>query len=93
MLKKHELATPTSCLNKAASDEPVFVLRAKDKHAPQTLRLWATMAEDFHEPEKIAEARKLADEMEKWRAREVAEIVAEVVPPLSGYHTHSSPRS
>lgn len=69
MLKKLELAQPTSCLNKAAADEPVFVLRAKDPHAPQTLRHWATMSEGTHEPDKLAEARQCADEMERWRAQ------------------------
>lgn len=73
MLKKHELATPTSCLNKAAPDEPLFVLRAKDGHAPQTLRHWATMSDGTHEPEKIAEALACADAMEKWRRDHVAE--------------------
>ena len=69
MLKKLELFTATSCLNKAASDEPVFVLRAKDKLAPMTVRHWATMAEGRQEPAKLAEALQLADQMEAWRAQ------------------------
>lgn len=69
MLKKLEMSTPTSCLNKAAPEEPVFVLRAKDRHAAMTVRHWATMAEGTHEAAKIAEARALADQMEAWRAR------------------------
>lgn len=73
MLKKLELSTPTSCLNKAGSDEPVFVLRAKDALAPITIQHWATMAEGKHEEQKIAEARKLADEMVEWRKRNVPE--------------------
>jgi hypothetical protein len=68
MLKRLELATNTSCLNKAGSDEMVFVLRAKDPIAPMALRHWATMAEGTHEMTKIAEARECADHMEKWLA-------------------------
>lgn len=67
MLKMKELASPGSCLNKAAPDEPVFVLRAKDPHAAQTIRLWAAMSVGQHTPEKIAEANSLADEIDKWR--------------------------
>lgn len=72
MLKRDELATPTSCLNKAAPNEPLFVLRAKDPIAPMTLRHWAAMADNKHEPTKVAEALKLAEEMETWRKRHVA---------------------
>lgn len=75
MLKKEELKQPTSCLNSAAPDELVFVLRAKDKLSPQTIRHWATMAEGVHEPEKIAEARAAADAMEAWRNRNYPEAV------------------
>lgn len=67
MLKSEELLQPTSCLNKAAPNELVFVLRAKDPLAPQTLRHWAAMAQGKHEPEKIAEALACADCMDKWR--------------------------
>ena len=69
MLKRAELATPTSCLNKAAPDEPIFVLRAKDVLAPMTIRHWATMAYQEHEPEKLKEALSLADQMDQWRAK------------------------
>lgn len=67
MKKRDELTSPTSCFNKAHSDEPVFVLRAKDPLGPQAVRHWATMADGVHEPEKIKEAYALADEMEQWR--------------------------
>lgn len=67
MLKALELRTPTSCLNKADADEPIFVLRAKDLVAPQALRLWAHMADGIHEGDKIAEALKCATAMENWR--------------------------
>lgn len=40
MIKRDEIATPTSCLNKAADDEFVFVLREKDLATPNTIRFW-----------------------------------------------------
>ncbi len=52
MIKNQELLNQKSCLNKAAPDEPIFVLRAKDKLAPQTLRHWVAIAFGVHEPEK-----------------------------------------
>jgi hypothetical protein len=67
MLKRDELRSQSSCLNKAEPDEPVFVLRAKDPLAAQTVRLWAAMADDVHEPEKRVEAMALAEQMEQWR--------------------------
>ena len=67
MLKTLELARRDSCLNKAAHDEPVFVLRAKDPHAAQTVRLWAAMSHGAHCGEKIDEAIALADEIDAWR--------------------------
>lgn len=50
----------------------VFVLRAKDPVAAQTIRHWAAMAEGVHEPERIAEARAAADAMDLWRERQRA---------------------
>lgn len=73
MRKVDEMEQPTSCLNKAGGDEPLFVLRAKDPEAPETVRTWASNARTrgTHEPEKIAEAFALADEMVAWRAENV----------------------
>lgn len=56
-----------SCLAKAADDEPLFVLRAHDKLAPNTVRVWAMMARAQGTPsEKVREAMDLADDMEDW---------------------------
>lgn len=71
MLKKDELRNPTSCLNKAAPDEPVFVLRGKDIIAAATVRHWATMAAGTHEASKVTEATSLANQMEDWCKRNV----------------------
>ena len=83
MLKKDELATPTSCLNKAGSHEPVFVLRAKDPLAAMTVRHWATMAHGFHEPAKIDEAFSLAMEMDRWYDKFFRESLTPATPKPS----------
>ena len=69
MRKRDELNDPNSCLNRAADDEPIFVLRAKDRLAPAAVYEWARAAERgaSHEPERIAEARMLAQVMMNWR--------------------------
>jgi hypothetical protein len=40
MLKKDEIADPKSCLNKAADDEMLFVIREKDPCAIATVLAW-----------------------------------------------------
>lgn len=46
------------CYTNAKEDEPMFVLLARDKHAPTLVWLWAAMRElDGEAPEKIQEAR------------------------------------
>ena len=69
MLKQDELTRRGSCLNKALSDEPLFILRAKDSIAPVIVRLWARFAAIFgaHEGWKIQEALKIAEQMKTWR--------------------------
>ena len=57
------------CIAKLGIDEPNFLLRAKDPLAADLVREWADRAQTrgVHEPEKIAEARTLADEIDGWR--------------------------
>lgn len=84
MIKREELLKPTSCLNKALADEPIFVLRAHDKLAPAIVRQWAAAYEKKMESDplngtlysrfetrraKLFEAQALADQMEKWQAQ------------------------
>jgi hypothetical protein len=70
MLKRDEIANPNSCLNKAADDEPVFVLRGRDALAPEIVRDWANRAEaNGASADKVDEARALADKMHAWPAR------------------------
>lgn len=77
MLRRDEIATPTSCLNNAADDEPIFVLKSTDETAPDTVRHWARMyviAKGGHaqmserQIAKWKEALALADQMDQWRA-------------------------
>lgn len=67
-----------TCLQKAADDEPIFVLRAQDLSAPKVVRFWAEQYKadrnfdgDFCGPRlaKYDEAMALADRMEKWPMR------------------------
>jgi hypothetical protein len=71
MIKKEELTNPTSCINKAFDDEPIFVLRAKDPVAIQTIYYWmhqriCTGSEKYNDP-KMKEAEQLAQLMHQWR--------------------------
>jgi hypothetical protein len=69
MRKRDELADPESTWNRASQDEPLFVIRAKDKLSASMVRQWAEAAAmtGAHESEKIEEARDLAWKMETWR--------------------------
>ena len=40
MRKRDEILDPNSCLNRAASNEMIFVLLARDKAAPFAIRSW-----------------------------------------------------
>jgi hypothetical protein len=78
-LKRDEIANPNSCLNKAADDEPIFVLRANDPVAAAIVRIWAEryVSEKIeHNTDgiltgaqllKAQEARGLANQMDSWR--------------------------
>jgi hypothetical protein len=56
------------CYTKAAPDEPMFILLARDKHAPSLVWLWAAMRElDLEDPRKIIEARACAEDMLRWQ--------------------------
>jgi hypothetical protein len=53
--------------NKIPDDEPVFLLRAQDKHAPSTLRFYAGLLEEAGNEEMAAELRKHAKDMLVWQ--------------------------
>jgi hypothetical protein len=55
------------CYVNAEPDEPMFVLLARDEHAPELVLEWAGRREALGEsPEKVAEARACADAMSRW---------------------------
>jgi hypothetical protein len=67
--KAENLSRPESCLNRAADDEPIFVLRAHDPLAADTVRRWSfarALADGFNDPA-AAGALDVADAMDKWR--------------------------
>jgi hypothetical protein len=70
--KERELelfARGEGCLGRAAMDEPVFTLRAKDPAAALVVRIWCQIAQgqSLHEPDKITDAYELARQMDTWR--------------------------
>lgn len=55
------------CHANAEPDEEMFILLARDVHAPATVRHWADLREARGgKPEKVAEARACADRMDAW---------------------------
>lgn len=81
MIKEQELTNPESCLNKAAKDEPIFVLRAQDVFAADTILAWADRYRRVHAPAgawrsekhrlKHNEAIDIVDQFERWRERKI----------------------
>lgn len=78
MGKRHELEEADSCLNRAADDEPLFVLRANDPLFGEIVRAWAAKyckrkvkARAYREREAVKhlEALAIAQEGEDWRGR------------------------
>lgn len=88
MIKRDELEQPTSCINKSKPDEPVFVLCGRDPIAPDIVLMWAKSAEFLgaHSPEKIAEARSLAQAMRDWKLEnpKLPGKIAQSRPPYLG---------
>lgn len=79
--KVDELRNADSCFNKAASDEPIFVLRGKDPLAGAAVRLWATLAVGVHGKAKIAEAVEHSKALDRY-AKKLAKVTApEVIAP------------
>ena len=65
-----------SCLKKAADDEPIFVLRAKDQFAPILVRMWCLLLQAVcgHNSQKRMEALELAGQMEEWQKKNGCKI-------------------
>jgi hypothetical protein len=68
MIKAYELTEPNSCLSKAGDNEMLFVLRAKDPTAAETIRDWVerriAAGLNAREDDKIQEALRCAATME-----------------------------
>ena len=71
------------CYASLEPDEPYFIVRAKDAHAPLLVQLWAVMRETAiaeglkpaDDTEKVEEAKQTAYEMKRWRrTREIGRI-------------------
>lgn len=57
------------CYANAHPDEPMFVLLARDKHAPMLVWLWALLRRlDKEDPAKVAEATECCSAMLAWQA-------------------------
>lgn len=73
MKKSEELSNPNSCLNRAADDEHLFVLRAHDVTAAETIRFWARermrLSKNQPHDKQIAEAFDLADAIDYKHSR------------------------
>lgn len=75
MTKRELLADPNSCWNRAADDEPVFVLLGRDVAAPVAISAW--IARRLNRGNKYGDAQLLdaeavADAMVAWqKAREI----------------------
>lgn len=79
------------CYEHALPDEPIFVLLARDRCAPEIVRVWATMRENrlrasdvtctpgevMAELDQIAEARQCADDMETYRKAQMLDRAAQ----------------
>jgi hypothetical protein len=58
-------------------DEPVFLLRAQDRAAANTVRAWAALVEALGgPPEVVANARRQADLMDAWPVKKVPDSPA-----------------
>ena len=73
------------CYANAEPDEPMFVLLARDKHAPALVWLWAVLRElDGENPEKVQEARQCCTDMMQFASRRGKKSVGVAQPVLAG---------
>lgn len=63
------------CLDNSREDEPIFVLCARDRLAPATVRDWAQRAEHMKvNKAKVKEARECAQKMEAWQIMNASKL-------------------
>ena len=72
----------------AELDEPMFVLLARDKQAPELIRRWAADREAAGEdPEIVEEARECARDCETWRLENRPKKFAAIIAKTRNYIT------
>lgn len=74
------------CYAKLEDDEPFFVLRAKDRKAPELVELWAERSARSQSDLKRAKAQKCAGDMRLWRARRDEEESREAMEKRRRWH-------
>lgn len=57
-------------------DEPVFLLRAQDKHAATVVRVWAALARADGDPRLVALAEEHAQRMDAWPVKKSPDLQA-----------------
>lgn len=64
------------CLGKAAMDEPVFILRAQDRFAPDLVEAWAqkVLGAKGTVTEKVRRAQALAHQMRAWQVLNTSKV-------------------
>ena len=71
MIKREEIREPTSCLNRAEDDEPLFVLRAKDICGAETVMFWCSLrlsaGKNQDGDDQIVDALRIVKAMTEWR--------------------------
>ena len=76
---------PFDCYANAKPDEPMFILLARDKHAPALVLLWAAMRElDQESPEKVLEARQTVEAMLNYQRANRRQTAGMSTPVLAG---------
>lgn len=73
MTKKENIEDPNSCWNTSKDGDIIFILKQKDKSAPETIRFWAGnrvgKGLNLITDAKIQDALRIADEIEARQAR------------------------
>lgn len=80
--KRENLTNPKSCWNKAADDEPLFILRANDPVASKVVRIWASLSEGMKTQPRVKTggAWQVAVAMENWREERLGPVPLPDVP-------------
>ena len=91
-IRRDEIKDPNSCLNRAADDEPIFVLRGKDPLFAKIVEEWATRAllAGLHE-DKFREAWRFAQWARAWRRQNFPDGPAEPVIVVKLHEPENKP--